>query len=159
MGGGSALMPAAYHPDQFRYAASYSGYLNTMGPGMPAGLRAAMLEAGGFNIDAMWGSAGGPRWQRDNPMEFAGLLHAHGTRLWISTGNRSPGPHDAVAGPEGAYHLTNSEVLEAISLSDTRVFQARWDGFGPGNAVFDSLPPVCTTGPTGPTRSTRCCRT
>ncbi|WP_429419182.1 hypothetical protein [Nocardia sp. GAS34] len=22
MGGGSALMPAAYHPDQFRYAAS-----------------------------------------------------------------------------------------------------------------------------------------
>jgi diacylglycerol O-acyltransferase/trehalose O-mycolyltransferase len=117
-----------------------SGYLNTMGPGMPARLHAAMLEAGGFNIDAMWGPAGGPRRQRDNPTEFAGLLHAHGTGLWISTGNGSPGPHDAVAGPEDAHHLTNAEVLEAISLSSTRVFQARWDGFGPGNAVFDYRP-------------------
>ncbi len=140
MGGGSALMLAAYHPDQFRYAASYSGYLDTLGPGMPAGLRAAMLDAGGFNIDAMWGPPGGERWQRDNPAEFASLLHAHGTRLWISTGNGSPGPHDAVASAEDAYHLTNSEVLEAISLSNTRSFQARWNGFGPGNAVFDYLP-------------------
>lgn len=140
MGGGSALMLAAYHPDQFRYAASYSGYLNTLGPGMPMGLRAAMLDAGGFNIDAMWGLPGGPLWQRDNPTAFEPLLRAHGTRLWISAGNGQPGPHDAVHGPEDVYHLTNSEVLETISLANTRAFQARWDSFGPGNAIFDYLP-------------------
>jgi diacylglycerol O-acyltransferase / trehalose O-mycolyltransferase len=152
----TALMLAAYHPDQFRYAASYSGCLNTMGPGMPAGLRAAMLDAGGFDIDAMWGPAGGLRRQRNNPTEFAALPHAHGARLWISAGNGSPGPHDAVAGPEDAYRLTNSEALEAISLSNTRAFQARWDGFGPGNAVFDRLPASVHNGPYW-TDGTRCC--
>ncbi|WP_330251247.1 alpha/beta hydrolase-fold protein [Nocardia sp. NBC_00565] len=45
MGGSAALALAAYHPDQFRYAGSYSGYLNISAPGMREGLRLALLDS------------------------------------------------------------------------------------------------------------------
>lgn len=141
MGGGAALTLAAYHPDQFRYAASYSGYLNPSGPGMPEALRAALLDAGRFNIDAMWGPPWDPRWQRNDPTAAARLLHDNGTRLWISSGNGQPGPADPLHTVVDAYHLTNASVLETVALANARTFQARWNSFGPGNAVFD-YPPV-----------------
>ncbi len=137
MGGSAALALAAYHPDQFRYAASYSGYLNLSGPGMREALRAAMLDAGGFNIDAMWGPPWDARWQRNDPTFFAPLLRQNGTRLWISSGNGLPGPRDAVRSPIDAYHLTNAEVLETVALANTRAFQ---DSLGAANAVFDYTP-------------------
>ncbi|MBB5913655.1 diacylglycerol O-acyltransferase/trehalose O-mycolyltransferase [Nocardia transvalensis] len=137
MGGSAALTLAAYHPDQFRYAASYSGYLNLSGPGMREALRAAMLDAGGFNIDAMWGPPWDPRWQRNDPTFFAPLLRQNGTRLWISSGNGQPGPQDAVSSVVDAYHLTNAEVLESIALANTRAFQ---ESLGQANAVFDYTP-------------------
>nr|WP_324192510.1 alpha/beta hydrolase family protein [Nocardia transvalensis] len=140
MGGGAALTLAAYHPDQFRYAASYSGYLNPTAPGMPEALRAAMMDAGGYNIDSMWGLPGDPRWQRHDPTLAAKLLHEHGTRLWISSGNGIPGPRDPLRGPVDAYHLTNAAVLESIALGNTRAFQARWNSLGGGNATFDYTP-------------------
>nr|WP_232236056.1 alpha/beta hydrolase family protein [Nocardia sp. BMG51109] len=138
MGGGAALTLATYHPDQFRYAASYSGYLNPSGPGMRESLRVAMLDAGGFNIDAMWGPPWDPRWARNDPTVSAPLLRQNGTRLWISAGNGLPGPRDAVRSPIDAYHLTNAEGLETIALANTHAFQAR---LGAANAVFD-YPPV-----------------
>ncbi|MCM6776854.1 esterase family protein [Nocardia sp. CDC159] len=140
MGGGAALTLAAHHPDQFRYAASYSGYLNPTGPGMPEALRVAMVDAGGFNIDAMWGPPWDPRWQRHDPTASAQLLREHGTRLWISSGNGIPGPRDPLRNAVDAYHLTNAAVLEALALANTRTFQARWDSLGGGNAVFDYTP-------------------
>ncbi len=140
MGGGAALTLAAYHPDQFRYAASYSGYLNPSGPGMPEALRAALMDAGGFNIDAMWGPPWDSRWQRNDPTNSAQLLHDHGTRLWISSGNGIPGPRDPLRSAVDAYHLTNAAVLESIAFANTRTFQARWESLGGGNAVFDYTP-------------------
>lgn len=44
VGGSAALTLAVYHPDQFRYAGSFSGYLNISVPGMRMALRLALLE-------------------------------------------------------------------------------------------------------------------
>lgn len=137
MGGSAALALAAYHPDQFRYAGSYSGYLNISAPGMREGLRLALLDAGGFNIDAMWGPPWDPRWLRNDPFMFAPLLRANGTRLWIASGNGQNGPRDVINAPIDIYHLGNAMALETIALANTRAFQARLDSLGPTNAVFD----------------------
>ncbi|MFC9994608.1 alpha/beta hydrolase [Nocardia sp. NPDC127526] len=140
MGGSAALVLAAYHPEQFRYAASYSGYLNVSAPGMREALRMAMLDAGGYNIDAMWGPPWSELWLRNDPFVFAERLRANGTRLWISSGSGQPGPRDQVRSPLDAYHLTNAVGLETVALANTRAFQARMESFGPCNAVFDYTP-------------------
>src|SRR5215207_3094438 len=53
MSGGSALILSAYHPAQFRYAASLSGFLNPSALFMQQAIRVAMLDAGGYNVDNM----------------------------------------------------------------------------------------------------------
>ncbi|MEU7221266.1 alpha/beta hydrolase [Nocardia iowensis] len=140
MGGSAALALAAYHPDQFRYAGSYSGYLNVSAPGMKEGLRLAMLDAGGYNIDAMWGPPWDPRWLRNDPFMFAPLLRDNGTRLWIATGNGVNGPRDVINAPIDVYHLGNAMALETIALANTRAFEARMNSLGPSNAVFVYTP-------------------
>ncbi|MEU0540687.1 alpha/beta hydrolase family protein [Nocardia sp. NPDC005978] len=140
MGGSAALVLAAYHPDQFRYAASYSGYLNISAPGMREALRLALLDAGGYNIDSMWGPPWSELWLRHDPFVFASRLRDNGTRLWISSGNGVPGPRDAVRSPLDAFNVTNASGLESVALANTRAFQARMDSLGPSNAVFDYTP-------------------
>jgi diacylglycerol O-acyltransferase/trehalose O-mycolyltransferase len=140
MGGSAAVTMAAYHPEQFKYAASYSGYLNLSGAGMPEALRLAMLDAGGYNIDAMWGPPWDSRWERNDPTHEINALRANGTRLWVSSGNGLPGPNDRIVQPIDAFHLFNATVLEAIALGNTKSFESHWDRFGPGNATFDYTP-------------------
>ncbi|MFI9405725.1 alpha/beta hydrolase [Nocardia sp. NPDC052316] len=140
MGGSAALALAAYHADQFRYAGSYSGYLNISAPAMKEGLRLAMLDAGGYNIDAMWGPPWDPRWLRNDPFMFAPLLRDNGTRLWIATGNGVNGPRDVINAPIDVYHLGNAMALETIALANTRAFEARMNSLGPSNAVFVYTP-------------------
>ncbi|WP_107659899.1 alpha/beta hydrolase [Nocardia suismassiliense] len=140
MGGSAALALAAYHADQFRYAGSYSGYLNISAPAMKEGLRLAMLDAGGYNIDAMWGPPWDPRWLRNDPFMFAPLLRDNGTRLWIATGNGANGPRDVINAPIDVYHLGNAMALETIALANTRAFEARMNSLGPSNAVFVYTP-------------------
>ncbi|MEV0296579.1 alpha/beta hydrolase family protein [Nocardia sp. NPDC050710] len=137
MGGSAALALAAYHPDQFRYAGSYSGYLNISAPGMREGLRLALLDAGGFNIDAMWGPPWDPKWLRNDPFMFAPLLRKNGTRMWIAAGNGQSGPSDVIKEPIDAYHLSNAMALETIALANTRAFQVRLDSLGGANVIFD----------------------
>ncbi len=140
MGGSAALVMAAYHPDQFRYAASYSGYLNISAPGMREALRLALLDAGGFNIDSMWGPPWSELWLRNDPFVFAPLLRADNTRLWIASGNGQPTARDTVNSPLDAFNLTNAAGLETLALANTRAFQARMDSLGPSNVVFDYTP-------------------
>ncbi|WP_280423304.1 alpha/beta hydrolase [Nocardia carnea] len=131
MGGSAALALAAYHPDQFRYAASYSGYLNVSAPGMREALRVAMLDAGGFNIDAMappWS----PQWLRMDPFVFAPMLRAHNTRLWISAGSGLPAAADGLD-----VQTVNAMGLEALALVNTRAFQARMMSLGANNVTYD----------------------
>ncbi|MEV0296580.1 alpha/beta hydrolase family protein [Nocardia sp. NPDC050710] len=131
MGGSAALTMAAYHPDQFSFAGSYSGYLNISAPGMREAIRVAMLDAGGYNVDSMappWGS----QWLRMDPFVFAPNLVRNGTRLWIAAASGLPSATD---GP--SFNTLNGMGLEALALANTRAFQVRMATLGGGNAVYD----------------------
>ncbi len=89
MGGNAALILAAYHRDQFTFAGSLSGYLNLSAPGMREAVRVAMLDAGGYNSDAMWG---GPPWNkawlRHDP--FVAAPNMRGLPMWVSASSGLP---------------------------------------------------------------------
>ncbi|MCM6776855.1 esterase family protein [Nocardia sp. CDC159] len=141
MGGSAALTLAAYHPDQFSFAGSFSGYLNISAPGMREAIRLAMIDAGGYNVDSMappWG----PAWLRMDPFVFAPRLIANNTRLWIAAGSGVPAPEDLALPPlEAADHIVRGAPLEALALANTRAFQVRMLTLGAQNAVY-SFPDV-----------------
>ncbi|MEU8895083.1 alpha/beta hydrolase family protein [Nocardia sp. NPDC048505] len=135
MGGSAALTLAAYHPDQFSFAGSMSGFLNISAPGMREALRIGMVDAGGYNVDSMappWG----PSWLRMDPFVFAPNLVQNGTRLWIAAGSGAPLDGDI----RGPMDVIQGMPLEALALANTRAFQVRMDTLGGGNAVY-SFPP------------------
>lgn len=123
MGGSAALALAAHHRDQFKAAASFSGYLNLSAPGMREGVRAAMLSANGYNVDAMWGPPWGPGWLRNDPFVFAKKLD--GLPLYISAASGLPGQYDNPNGLTGHVNNATAMGLEALSLAQTRAFQLR----------------------------------
>ena len=132
MGGSAALTLAAYHPDQFSFAGSFSGYLNISAPGMREAMRVAMISAGAFNIDAMappWGQ----QWFHMDPFVFAPRLVANGTRIWVSAASGIPGAGD-VSNP---MEIVQGVPLELLAMVNSRAFQVRMATLGGGNAYFD----------------------
>ncbi|WP_067509760.1 alpha/beta hydrolase [Nocardia puris] len=130
MGGSAALTLAAYHPDQFSFAGAFSGYLNISAPGMREAIRLAMLDAGGYNVDAMappWG----PQWLRMDPFVFAPNLIRNGTRVWIAAASGLPTNTDPPS-----FNTLNGMGLEALALANTRAFQVRMATLGGGNAHY-----------------------
>ncbi|MFD4403658.1 alpha/beta hydrolase [Nocardia sp. NPDC058499] len=127
MGGSAALSLAAYHRDQFKSAAAYSGYLNISAPGMREAIRIAMLDAGRYNVDSM-AAPWSPQWLRMDPFVFAPQLR--GLPMYISAASGLPGPHDKPASAIGAFNTGNAMALEALSLVNTRAFQARLKSLG-----------------------------
>ncbi|MFJ9364171.1 hypothetical protein ACIRRA_07135 [Nocardia sp. NPDC101769] len=73
-------------------------------------MRTALLDAGGFDIDAVWGPPWSVLWQRNDPFEFAPMLRDNGTGMWISSGSGVPGPRDVVQSPLDAADLTIAMV-------------------------------------------------
>ncbi|MGV9745003.1 alpha/beta hydrolase [Rhodococcus zopfii] len=134
MGGSAALTLAAYHRDQFKFASSLSGYLNLSAPGMREAIRVAMLDAGRYNVDAMWGPPWSPAWLRNDPFVFAPKLE--GLSLYISAASGLPGQHDKPQGLTGVYNTGNAMGLEALSLVQTRAFQVKLATLGI-SASFD----------------------
>ncbi len=128
MGGSAALTLAAYHRDQFKYAGSFSGYLNISAPGMREGIRIAMLDAGGYNVDSMWGPPWSPAWLRNDPFVFAPQLR--GLSMYISSGNGLIGEFDRPVGSVGSFNTSNAMGLEALALANTRAFQLRLNSLG-----------------------------
>ncbi|QGU08536.1 Diacylglycerol acyltransferase/mycolyltransferase Ag85C precursor [Corynebacterium occultum] len=94
MGGTSALNLAARHPGQFRQALSFSGYLTTTLPGAQTLLRLALLDAGGFNLNAMYGSIVNPRRFDNDPFLNMGGLRGMDD-IYIAAASGIPGPQDA----------------------------------------------------------------
>ncbi|WP_430335126.1 alpha/beta hydrolase [Rhodococcus sp. ACT016] len=123
MGGSAALTLAAYHRDQFKFAASLSGYLNISAPGMREAIRVAMLDAGRFNVDSMWGPPWSPSWLRNDPFVFAPKLE--GLSMYISAASGLPGQYDHPQKAIDYYNTANAMGLEALSLINTRAFQVR----------------------------------
>ncbi|MEV6428491.1 alpha/beta hydrolase family protein [Nocardia sp. NPDC051463] len=122
MGGSAALALAAYHRDQFKQASSFSGYLNISAPGMREAIRIAMLDAGRFNVDSM-AAPWSPAWLRMDPFVFAPQLK--GLPMYISAASGLPGQFDRPNSAVGAFNTSNAMALEALSLVNTRAFQAR----------------------------------
>jgi diacylglycerol O-acyltransferase/trehalose O-mycolyltransferase len=79
MSGGSALILAAYYPQQFPYAASLSGFLNPSEGWWPTLIGLAMNDSGGYNANSMWGPSSDPAWKRNDPMVQIPRLVANNT--------------------------------------------------------------------------------
>ncbi|WP_194814937.1 alpha/beta hydrolase family protein [Nocardia sp. XZ_19_385] len=137
MGGSAALLLAAYHPEQFVYAGSLSGYLYMSAPGMRELLGAAMIAAGGYNIDAM-APAGSAQWARMDPYQFAPKLLENKTRLYISAGSGRPAQPDLAS----ADAVIQGMPLEAIALANTRSFEARLTALGYTDNVTYDFPSI-----------------
>jgi diacylglycerol O-acyltransferase/trehalose O-mycolyltransferase len=136
MGGSAALTLAAYHPDQFSYAGSLSGYLNISAPGMREAIRLAMLDAGRYNVDSMWGPPWNPAWLRNDPFVFAPRLRDNGTRVWVSAASGLPGAYDRPVAPIDFYNTANGMGLEALALANSRAFQVRMASIGANNVTY-----------------------
>lgn len=135
MSGNSALILAAYHPQQFIYAGSLSAFLNPSVDPWPALIGIAMGDAGGFNPGAMWGPPADPAWARNDPTLQVQRLVANGTRIWVYCGTGTPG--------ELGGNDIGSGILEGTALQSNLNFRDRYVAAGGDNAVFD-FPPTGT---------------
>ncbi|MFF5263069.1 alpha/beta hydrolase [Actinomadura viridis] len=124
MGGTGALAYAARHRGLFRAAASFSGALNTLHHD-PGGLDGPDLIELGVAVGApaatwtdLWGRPDEQRmvWRHHNPYDLADRLA--GTRLYVSSGDGTPGPYDPYAGADagrGPGPGRGPDVVEALA--------------------------------------------
>ena len=132
MAGSAALTLAAYHPGQFSYAGSLSGFLNLSDGIWPTLVGFAMRDAGGFDATAMWGPGGGPAWKRNDPTVNVGQLVGNGTRIWVYCGNGAPGELGGADLP--------GQLLEGITLDSNKNFQRQYTAAGGSNGTFNFPP-------------------
>ncbi len=93
MSGGSALTLAIWHPTQFIFAGSLSGFVNPSLGLWPTLIGVAMRDAGGYRATDMWGQSTDPAWRRNDPMVNVATLAANGTAVWVYCGNGAPRPN------------------------------------------------------------------
>ncbi len=129
MGGSAALILAAYHPQNFSYAGSLSGFLNLSAGTWPGMVGLAMNDSGGFQADAMWGPAGDPAWARNDPTVNVQRLVANHTRLWIYAGNGAPSELGGANIP--------AQFLENMLRDSNLAFRDAYVAAGGKNAAFN----------------------
>jgi diacylglycerol O-acyltransferase / trehalose O-mycolyltransferase / mycolyltransferase Ag85 len=134
MGGSSALVLASYHPAQFVYAGSLSGFLHLSQGPWPGLVRIAMQWNGGFNPDAMWGAPSDPAWARNDPTVNVGRLVANGTRIWIYCGNGTA-TDPRLASPDAP--IGGLGFLEGFAIESNREFADAYVAAGGNNGVFN----------------------
>jgi diacylglycerol O-acyltransferase/trehalose O-mycolyltransferase len=136
MAGGAALILSAYHPAQFSYAASLSGFLNPSTVFMKQAIRVAMLDSGGYNVDDMWGPPWDPAWRRNDPVMQVDRIVANGTRLWIYCAPGG-GPSDENVDPGLAFSASS---LESVAIGSNLRFQEKYVAAGGTRATFQFPP-------------------
>ncbi|WP_293771223.1 alpha/beta hydrolase family protein [uncultured Corynebacterium sp.] len=125
MGGSAAITLAGKHPDQFRQALSYSGYLAYTFPGAHTFMRMALLDAGGYNLNAMYGSMFSPRRFESDPFnQISGLRN---TDVYISAASGVPSPADQGIAPQ---YQASGVALEAFSNLTTHAWEAKARAMG-----------------------------
>ena len=129
MAGGSALILAAYYPQQFPYAASLSGFLNPSEGWWPTLIGLAMNDAGGYNANSMWGPSSDPAWKRNDPMVQIPRLVANNTRIWVYCGNGTPSDLGGDNMP--------AKFLEGLTQRTNQQFQNTYAAAGGRNGVFN----------------------
>jgi diacylglycerol O-acyltransferase / trehalose O-mycolyltransferase len=132
MGGSAALVLAMYHPQQFIYAGSLSGFLNLSAGPWPGLVNMAMGDAGGFSSGPMWGPPGDPAWARNDPTVNIPKLVANNTRIWIYCGNGAPAVFSG--NPPNAGILG---FLESMTRDSNIAFRDQYVAAGGKNGVFN----------------------
>ena len=119
MGGTAAVNLAERNPQLFKFVGSFSGYLDTTTTGMPTAIKAAQLDAGGYDAEAMWGPAGSQDWVDHDPK--LGIENLKNMTVYVSSGSGrddfgTPGSvAKGAANPAGV-------GLEVISRMSTQTF-------------------------------------
>ena len=131
MAGSASLILSVYHPQQFIYAGSMSGFLNPSEGWWPFLINISMGDAGGFKADDMWGKTEDPNsaWKRNDPMVQIPQIVANGTRLWIYCGNGQP---NELGGGD-----LPATFLEGLTIKTNRTFQENYIAAGGQNGVFN----------------------
>ena len=135
MAGNSSLILAAFHPQQFIFAGSLSGFLNPSEGWWPMLIGLAMRDAGGFDANAMWGPSSDPAWKRNDPMVQIPLLVQNNTRVWVYCGTGTPGEFGGADMP--------AQFLEGFTLRTNMQFRDNYLAAGGKNGVFN-FPPTGT---------------
>jgi len=134
MSGNSALILAAYYPQQFIYAGTLSGFLNPSEGWWPTLIGMSMNDAGGYNATDMWGPSSDPAWQRNDAMIQIPKLVANNTRIWMYCGNGTPSDLDSGT---TAFNLFNAKFLEGFTLRTNITWRDTYVADGGHNAVFN----------------------
>ncbi|MFY1621400.1 esterase family protein [Micromonospora sp. WMMD736] len=137
MSGGAALNLAVWHPAQFIFAASLSGFLNPSQGLWPTLISFAMKDAGGFVATDMWGQTSDPAWRRNDPTVNIPQLVANNTAIWVYNGSGTSSDLDT-AGNFGT--LYSAQFLENLTVSSNKEFQQKYLAAGGRNAVFQFPP-------------------
>ncbi|AKS36539.1 diacylglycerol acyltransferase/mycolyltransferase Ag85A [Mycolicibacterium goodii] len=137
MAGSAALTYAIYHPEQFIYASTLSGFLNPSEGWWPMLIGLAMNDAGGYNAESMWGPSSDPAWKRNDPMVNINQLVRNNTRIWVYCGTGTPSELDA--GVSGG-NLLAAQFLEGLTLRTNLTFRDQYIAAGGTNAVFNFPP-------------------
>jgi diacylglycerol O-acyltransferase/trehalose O-mycolyltransferase len=129
MAGSAALTLSIYHPDQFIYASSLSGFLNLSEGWWPGLVNTSMGDAGGYKSKDMWGPSSDPAWKRNDPMVQMATLVSNNTRIWVYCGNGTPN--------ELGGNNMNAKFLESFTLRTNKTFQDNYIAAGGRNGVFN----------------------
>ena len=131
MAGSASMILSVYHPQQFPYAASLSGFLNPSEGSWPFLINISMGDAGGFKANDMWGPTQDPNsgWKRNDPMVQIPTLVANGTRLWVYCGNGQP---NELGGGD-----LPATFLEGLTIRTNLTFRDNYIAAGGNNAVFN----------------------
>jgi diacylglycerol O-acyltransferase / trehalose O-mycolyltransferase len=132
MSGSAALILSAYHPGNFAYAGSLSGFEHLSDGVWPTLVGFSMRDAGGFDATAMWGPGGGPAWQRNDPTVQAGKIAANGTRIYVYTGNGTPS--------DLGHGDLPATFLEGLTKDSNVAFQNAYTAAGGRNGTFNFPP-------------------
>ncbi len=130
MGGFGAMSYAARHPDLFGFAASFSGAVDLLHPGVTAVVTISPLAHQGLPGDVFGLPAlEQPRWQAHNPVDLAANLRT--VEMQLRTGNGLPGgAHGGSVDPQemGVSQATATlhQRLEALGIPHVYV------DYGPG---------------------------
>jgi diacylglycerol O-acyltransferase/trehalose O-mycolyltransferase len=131
MAGSASMILSVYHPQQFTYAASFSGFLNPSEGQWPFLINLSMGDAGGFKANDMWGPTQDPNsgWVRNDPMVQIPKIVANGTRLWVYCGNGQP---NELGGGD-----LPATFLEGLTIRTNLTFRDNYIAAGGTNGVFN----------------------
>ncbi|OIR46229.1 alpha/beta hydrolase-fold protein [Corynebacterium sp. NML130628] len=119
MGGTAAVNLAERNPHLFKFVGSFSGYLDTTTTGMPTAIKAAQMDAGGYDSEAMWGPAGSQDWIDHDPK--LGIEALKDMSVYVSSGSG----RDDFGNPESVAKGAANPAgvgLEVISRLSTQTF-------------------------------------